>query len=356
MQRIIYLLGPELPGYAVDQAHLISRYLPADQFSSELVVPGRAGSVELAALPTTSIAAGLAGLIDLRRLCTAAPPACVHAWGMSAARLLAILLRGRWCTRGVGSFLVPAATVGSLAALGGWLTRRLIAPLPAPAVPWAVECPAEPIPQRELTTLGIPAKAELIVALGDHTRTGNLNTAVWAFDVLRYIHPRAWLVIIGRGPRRDRTERFARAVAREDYRVRFVDVPFAQISRWCQRASVVWVTRAAAVVAVGVWPGRQRVGRCWPWPPPKPRRLPTTTREFCSWPAAAAWPWSWPIARGTCSNRPPSWLAWANSTARRCSNSTTPPPSRSNGPGTTRQAESRSGRLAVGGSSQERLR
>jgi hypothetical protein len=251
MQRIIYLLGPELPGYAVDQAHLLSRYLPADQFSSELVVPGRAGSVELAALPTTSISAGLAGLFDLRRLCTAAPPACVHAWGMSAARLLAILLRGRWCTRGVGSFLVPAATVGSLAALGGWLTRRLIAPLPAPAVPWAVEYPAEPIPQRELTTLGIPAEAELIVALGDHSRTGNLNTAVWAFDVLRYIHPRAWLVIIGRGPRRDRTERFARAVAREDYRVRFVDVPFAQISRWCQRASVVWVTRAAAVVAVG---------------------------------------------------------------------------------------------------------
>jgi len=242
MQRIIYLLSPDLPGYAVDQAHLLSRYLPADQFSSELVVPGRAGSVELAALPTTSISAGLAGLFDLRRLCTAAPPACVHAWGMSAVRLLAILLRGRWCTRGVGSFLVPAATVGSLAALGRWLTRRLIAPLPAPAVPWAVECPAEPIPQRELTTLGIPAEAELIVALGDHSRTGNLNTAVWAFDVLRYIHPRAWLVIIGRGPRRDRTERFARAVAREDYRVRFVDVPFAQISRWCQRASVVWVT------------------------------------------------------------------------------------------------------------------
>lgn len=242
MQRIVYLLCPNLPGYAVEQAYLVSRHLPSNQFTTEYVVVGRPRTSELAALQTVSISEGFAGLTDLCRLFANAAPACVHAWGMPAARQLAMLLRLGWCTRGVGSHLDNGGAVGSYAAVARWLSRRLIGTLPTPVVPLAVACPDEPISQQALRSLAIPASAELIVALGDHTHMGNLNAAVWAFDVLKYINPRVWLLVIGRGPRFLRLERFAKAVAREDYRVRFADVPFAEVSRWCALAKVVWVT------------------------------------------------------------------------------------------------------------------
>jgi len=89
--------------------------------------------------------------------------------------------------------------------------------------------------------LGIPPHARLLFADGRLEPAAGLKDAIWAFDILRYDNPDLFLVVFGDGPDRVALEEFGRALAFDDFRIRFAgeraDLPAA-----LALADVVWVT------------------------------------------------------------------------------------------------------------------
>ena len=132
----------------------------------------------------------------------------------------------------------------------------VIPPGVGPAAP-----PADPAALR--AELGVPPAARLVVAAGRFDAAAGLRTAVWAFDVLKYVGQDVFLLLVGDGPERGREERFARAVGFDDYRVRFAGSR-ADVPAVLALAAVVWLTHdrggvqtaleamAAGVPVVGV--------------------------------------------------------------------------------------------------------
>jgi glycosyltransferase involved in cell wall biosynthesis len=99
--------------------------------------------------------------------------------------------------------------------------------------------PPDPLEFRK--TLDIPSDARLIMAAGGFDAAAGLRSAAWAFDVVKYVAPDAHLVLFGDGPERNRTERFARGLAIDDYRVRFAGTR-PDVAALFALAEVVWVT------------------------------------------------------------------------------------------------------------------
>ena len=202
------------------------------------------------------------GLRALRRVVNGANPAVVHAWGPGAV----------WATAG----LVPRAGEGSrpvvvsaasfpASGVFGWLTTRLARRLArVVAASWAESeryrhlgiapglltrvgpavSPAPPLPNREafLRDLGLPQTARLVMTAGRLESGPELQAAVWAFDMLRYEFPDLYLLIFGTGPDRAGVEAFGRALAFDDYRVRFPGYR-PDLPALLGLAEVVWVTQ-----------------------------------------------------------------------------------------------------------------
>ncbi|HVK18815.1 MAG TPA: glycosyltransferase family 4 protein, partial [Fimbriiglobus sp.] len=101
--------------------------------------------------------------------------------------------------------------------------------------------PPDPVEFRK--ALDIPADGRLVIVVGGFDATADLLSAVWAFDVLRYTLPDVYLVLVGDGPDRDRTERFARSLAFDDHRVRFAGLR-SDVPALLALAEVVWVTHS----------------------------------------------------------------------------------------------------------------
>lgn len=97
----------------------------------------------------------------------------------------------------------------------------------------------DPIAFRE--KLGIPSDARLIIAAGRFDETAGLKTAVWAFDVVKYVAPDLFLILAGEGPDREKLERFGQSVGFDDYRIRFLPPPF-DLPAVMAQAEIVWVT------------------------------------------------------------------------------------------------------------------
>ena len=89
--------------------------------------------------------------------------------------------------------------------------------------------------------LSVPPGARVVFAAGGFDAASDLKSAVWAFDVLRYTAPDWRLVLCGDGPLRPAVERFARGLAFDDYRVRFLGRR-ADVPALMRRAAAVWVT------------------------------------------------------------------------------------------------------------------
>jgi glycosyltransferase involved in cell wall biosynthesis len=205
----------------------------------------------------------IGGLREARKWVRTFGPHLLHAIGPAAVRLAPFLansehprrkprpivvsaaddagegLRG-WWTRKIlrGADRVVAATrteAGRYRSLGVAAERVEVIP---PGVPPAAP-PPDPATFRK--ALDIPEGGRLVIAAGGFDPAASLRSAVWAFDVLRYTLPDLYLVLVGDGPERSRTERFARGLAFDDYRVRFAgrrpDVPAL-----LGLAEVVWVT------------------------------------------------------------------------------------------------------------------
>ncbi|MBX9582025.1 MAG: glycosyltransferase family 4 protein, partial [Gemmataceae bacterium] len=99
---------------------------------------------------------------------------------------------------------------------------------------------APPPPDRAafLRELGLPPDARLVMTAG--RLDGGLKPAVWAFDMLRYDFRNLYLLAFGDGPDRAGLERFGRALAADDLRVRFPG-PRADLPAVVGLADVVWV-------------------------------------------------------------------------------------------------------------------
>ena len=70
--------------------------------------------------------------------------------------------------------------------------------------------------------LGLTAESLILMAAGDYTPGDGMRTAVWAFDVLKYVAPGLHLVLVGAGPGLEAVVRFARSLNPEEQRVHFL--------------------------------------------------------------------------------------------------------------------------------------
>jgi glycosyltransferase involved in cell wall biosynthesis len=201
------------------------------------------------------------GFHKLRAALTRFAPDVLHAVGPAAARLARLLAR-------------PAKVVASDVAEAGWFTRRalrsadrVIAATHAEAaryhafgvprertiiIPPGVEAaPAPPDAVAFRRAWNIPDTGRLIIAAGRFDASAGLRSAVWAFDVLKYVVPDLYLVLVGDGPEREPLERFARSLGFDDYRVRFTgwrdDLPAL-----FGLAEVAWVTHERGGVSVAL--------------------------------------------------------------------------------------------------------
>jgi glycosyltransferase involved in cell wall biosynthesis len=207
----------------------------------------------------------IGGLRGTRKWVRAFGPHVLHALGPAAVRLAPFLAhpgagnpkpcpivasavdhpgggpRGWWTRRMIrGADRVVAATraeADRYRLLGVAAERVEVIP---PGVPPA---PPAPDPAAFRKALDIPEDGRLVIAAGGFDPTAPLRSAAWAFDVLRYTLPDVYLVLVGDGPERSRTERFARGVAFDDYRVRFAG-PRSDVPALLGLAEVVWVTHA----------------------------------------------------------------------------------------------------------------
>lgn len=241
--------------------------LPRDRFRVEVGFLGRTeppaadglrrAGVVVHHLPV-KYALDLRGLRRLRQAVAAAAPAVLHAWGPAAARLTPLLRRHapkvivsaaaeRVC--GLCGWMAVRATRGAdrvvpvswadaeryrrLGVSGDLLT--LIGPCVVPPGP-----PPDPAAVRR--ELGLPPTARFVLAADRLEPAVGLKSAVWAFDILRYEAPDLYLVIAGDGPDRAGLEAFGRAIAFDDFRVRFAGSR-SDLPELLALAEAVWVTR-----------------------------------------------------------------------------------------------------------------
>jgi len=183
-------------------------------------------------------------------------PDVLHAVGDGAARTVALLKlpRVRWKP-------FPRWVVSGCDAPGGWLARRgtagadaVLAYSPGEAERYAGFVKPERwhrIPPGVAPNPTTGVRTPVVAAVGNFDRWSGLKTAVWAFDLLKYVAPESHLLLIGDGPRRESVDQFGRALGYDDYRVRFAglrsDVP-AQLAA----TQAVWVTHERGGVSVAL--------------------------------------------------------------------------------------------------------
>lgn len=88
--------------------------------------------------------------------------------------------------------------------------------------------------------VGLPATSQVILTAGPLEPGFGMREAVWLFDILKYTDPTLWFVVVGEGSLRSSLEDFARSLARDDFRVRFVGWQEDMIS-WLRMAQMVWL-------------------------------------------------------------------------------------------------------------------
>jgi glycosyltransferase involved in cell wall biosynthesis len=266
----LFLLASDL-GPGAGPLALLAGALPRDRFALSVGVLGPAAGAAADALRAAGVAAAalpirhpldFRGMRLLRRAVRAANPAVVHAFGAAAVRAARLVVSGH----GDGNVprLVASAAAQPGGGVGGWLAGRqlrradrVIATGRAEGeryrrlgvrgdrltriVP-AVAPPGDP-PDRAAfcRDVAAPPGAKLIFAGGRLDAAHGVKEAVIAFDMLRYESPALHLVLTGDGPDLAAAEALGRALAFDDFRVRFSgarpDLPAAT-----RLAEMVWVT------------------------------------------------------------------------------------------------------------------
>jgi len=215
--------------------------------------------------------------LELRRLVDEVRPDVIHAWRSPALRFASPLVRwlgrpplaasdvgsgpprwvDRWMLQQTAAIIVGTEAERSSLMFGGVGEERLT------TVPLAVG-PAPAVDRESfLRELRLPKDAKLIVCAGSIEAGKGFREAVWVFDILKYVYPQFWLILVGDGLGRVVVEDFARSVAQDDYRIRFAGAR-DDIAGLFGLAEVVWVLgerggRNVALEAMAA--GRPVVGR-----------------------------------------------------------------------------------------------
>jgi glycosyltransferase involved in cell wall biosynthesis len=251
---------------------LLARMLPRDRFRVTVGVLGtataaqfdevRAAGIAVHSLPIRHVF-DLNGAHRLRQAVKAIAPAVVHAWGSFAAGVARLVVSHRRDGTNTPRFVVSgAATPGG--GLRGWLVARQVrrADRAIPSIrvdgeryrrfgvssdhltligPAAPTFATEPDRDALCGSLGIPPTSIFLVAGGRSDRGIGPRDAIVAFDMLRYDSPNLHLIVFGTGTEAGALERFGRALAFDDFRVRFaMCVP--ERAAAVQLASVVLIT------------------------------------------------------------------------------------------------------------------
>lgn len=186
----------------------------------------------------------------------------VHAWDVAAmiqagvsrrrtrtamvAMIDASQTQRRWSARAVRTFRNRVdAVVAEDEPTQAWLRRQGVSEQRLrcirPGVP--------PLPARGrdhadwLASLGLPADAKVIAIAGPLVRSKKLDEAIWAYELVRVLHPTARMIILGDGPDRARLQRFADDVS-EPGCIRFLGYR-PNIAELLPHADVFWQLNAS---------------------------------------------------------------------------------------------------------------
>ncbi len=170
--------------------------------------------------------------LDLYRSVAAFAPDIVHLWGDRATA--------------IANALVPhplrrpshPIVVGDLRADSRSLLVRRMRRL-ARAVRDSIPV-VDPEPTAPAET-GLPAGARMILNVGGFDERSDQRSAVWSYDMLRYVDPLAHLVVVGDGPLRAKVDAFAKSIGRGDPRIHFVG-PRADVPSFLRSAAIAFST------------------------------------------------------------------------------------------------------------------
>jgi glycosyltransferase involved in cell wall biosynthesis len=204
------------------------------------------------------------GVRRLRQAVREIDPAVVHAWGPAAAAVARHIVSGNWDGTNTPRFVVSGASITG-GGIGGWLIARQIRradrvtpttrvdgeryrkigvsserlTLIGPATSTVI---GEPNRDELCKSLGIPSSSQFLIGGGRSCRGIGPKDAIIAFDMLRYDNPQLHLIVFGSGPEAVALEQFGRALAFDDFRIRFATLP-SERARAVQLASAVLITQ-----------------------------------------------------------------------------------------------------------------
>ena len=271
-QSVLLLLPPSEPGGEGEPPRALAVGLPSEEFRVTVGVLGCTNPADLDELTSAGIVVkpvpirrmmDLSGTRRLRQFMQECQPEILHTWGAVAARAARRLVSsngtgGNWPRLLISSASMPGG------GLRGWLTARglrsadRVTPstradgdryrrLGVPAEQLTLIAPAAPsfriLPDSVSASneYHLPPDAQLIVAGGRSEKGFGPRDAIIAFDMLRYDFKNLYLTILGAGSETHSLERFARSLAFDDFRVRFVSRDHAGAA--FRLADAVFVTR-----------------------------------------------------------------------------------------------------------------
>lgn len=181
----------------------------------------------------------------LKHVVLALNPTIVHTWGAVAAGAARLLVSGQRDGTNRPRLVVSAAATSS-GGIGGWLATRQIRradrvvsttrvdgkryrKIGVPSERLTLINPASSAFDREATRddlckiFGIPPQSLLLITGGRSSRGIGPKDAIVAFDMLRYDNPHLHLIVFGSGTEAASLEHFGRALAFDDFRIRFAN-------------------------------------------------------------------------------------------------------------------------------------
>jgi glycogen(starch) synthase len=261
VKRILHLIPSLAPCGSATQLRLLAKHLPRDRFELLVLVLGKeAGGpamldVDIELLQQHRVI-DLQPFLKMRNLIRSFKPDTIHAWGAPSLWTLAIASYGR-----LAQTIFQPTVRETPDPLSRFLFRRSrqvvvtgihqleeYKPFVSHGnklvlIPPGVEAARSEKPNA-LSWPGLPENARVIVCLGPIERHKGFHDAIWAFDILKYVHPERYLALVGTGPDRDRLADFVHAVKAQEF------VHFAgrvdEVSPFLSSAEIVWIPGLAA--------------------------------------------------------------------------------------------------------------
>lgn len=199
----------------------------------------------------------LACLYAVRRTVRELKPDVIHAWGPLATRIAAFLPEGRFVVSYADRACDPLTnrclrrTDHVIATNEAEKRRYVRMSVPTSSIrvlPIGIPCQPSCNRLDVLSSLSLPESCHYLIASGNFDQNAGLKYAVWAFDIIRYLHPNLHLVLLGDGPERPRIEAFSRRLGQGD-RIRFAGFR-ADANDLIAQADALWMTHGTGGTTV----------------------------------------------------------------------------------------------------------